>query len=107
MIEFQCLYKEYQLYNPYQLSVSSFVTYLKYAIELLGQKTLDNQTKHITAVALLRESVIRSPMSITDKKLCTKILNTGLIDDMINVLVGASQGGLKVNKQKCKFLCMY
>ena len=62
---------------------------------------------------MLKKVIQDSPLSVEEKEVCTKLIDDGTIDQIIDLVVDATKGELQINKklvislaERCLPLCL-
>jgi hypothetical protein len=98
MDDLRVWYQNYEKTNPYQMSVASFVDCVGFALETCEKTRLNGVDKLELLLAILQEGVTRSNMSIQDKQLCGLMLETGVVENTVGLVISASQNKIKINR---------
>jgi hypothetical protein len=108
-----CLAELNKRIDGLNIDQKSIVLITKYAMEIVEATSLKGDAQKKMVLEMLKKVIQDSPLSNEEKEVCTKLVDDGTIDQIIDLVVDASKGELKINKkqafslaERCLPLCL-
>ena len=94
-----------------EISTSTVATLLKYAMEAVEASELKGSEQKELAVKVVKEILVRAEISDDARAICLSIVDSGVLSDMVDLVVDATKGRLEINQakkkvRKCLLGCM-
>lgn len=80
------------------ITPQTIMTILRYVMEVVELSGLSGIEKKLAVKKLLHKMVDESDLSLTDKQVCENMIDGGIIDNTIDLIVSASKGEFDINK---------
>ena len=85
------------------ITTSTIICILKASMELVEQlEDVKGTDQREFAVLLVREIIDKSKMSLSQKESCLLVIDFGVLDNVVDFVIDASNGNLDINKVKKK-----
>ena len=85
------------------ISATTIISILKASMELVEQlEDVKGTEQREFAVLLVREIIDKSKMSLSQKESCLLVIDFGVLDNVVDFVIDASNGNLDINKVKKK-----
>ena len=82
------------------ITPQSLVLLSKYAMEIVEATSLKGSEQKEMVIRLVKKIVEDSPLEEAEKKLCADLIEKGTISQMIDLVVDATKGRLKINQEE-------
>ena len=82
------------------ITPQTLVLVAKYAMEIVEVSSLKGSEQKEMVIRLLKKIVDDCPLEEEEKKLCSDLIEKGTISQMIDLVIDASKGRLKINQEQ-------
>lgn len=79
------------------ITAKTLVTVTRYAMEIVETTQLKGSAQRDMALQLVRRIVVDAPLSDDVERLCLSMIDSGAIENTIDLVVDASRGKLNIN----------
>ena len=99
---FDCLKKLHTKFGNQQLSMQTTIKLVRYSMEIVELTEVKGEEQKTLAIALTRKIVVDAPMKDNEKEAVLEMIDNGVIDETIELVVSATRGELTINQvQSC------
>jgi len=99
---FDCLKKLHTKFGNQQLSMQTTIKLVRYSMEIVELTEVKGEEQKTLAIALTRKIVVDAPMKDNEKEVVLEMIDNGVIDETIELVVSATRGELTINQvQSC------
>jgi len=89
-----------------EITPQTIITVLRVAMEVVELTQLKGESQRTLAVSLVRRAVEEAPISDDREKLLLDMIDNGILDNTIELVVAATQGQIDVNAAlECATAC--
>lgn len=80
-----------------EVAVTSIIYIVKLTIEVLEESKVKGSDKKKLASKIIRKIIVDAPISDEKEKLCLDMVDEGIVENVIDLVVSASKGELNIN----------
>ena len=80
-----------------EINAKSIITVVRFAIEVVEVTQVKGEEQRILAVRLVKKVVEDAPISDDKEKFLLDMINEGILDNTIDLVVDASNGNININ----------
>ena len=80
-----------------EVTVTTVIYIVKLTIEVLEESKVKGSDKKTIATKVIRKIIVDAPISDEKEKLCLDMIDEGIVENIIDLVVSASKGELNIN----------
>lgn len=94
-----------------EVNISTVTVLLKYAMEVIELTQVTGTEQKELAVKVVRKVIVDAPLSDDAERACMAVIDSGVLNDVVDLVIDATKGRLDINQlkkkgKKCLLGCM-
>ena len=82
------------------ITPANIMTVVRYAMEIVELTQLKGKAQKDMALQMVRTVIIETCLDPTKKQLCLNLLDEGVVEQTIDLVVAATKGNIDINKEQ-------